>query len=163
IHTPTATLATMAAAASQRSGTPRRGVTVRDGVAAPSRRASCSRASICGHRSRPGSSDWGSSASELTRRRADSSVVMSVDLHTESLAQQCPRAVQLGLARAFGDAEHRGRLAVRITVEGVQYQGIARAVRQPRDRRLDLLDLDGRLEQPLAADVFAVVVRGRLD
>src|SRR5205085_7940671 len=101
IHPPTATLAITAAAASQRGGTARARAG-RGCAAGALRRSALIRASICGHRSRGGSIAGDSSRSELTLRSSALPVpLMSAHLHIQSLAQEFPRAVQLGLARAL--------------------------------------------------------------
>src|ERR1700739_4176530 len=126
IHTPTATLATMAAAASARHATTRRSPACRGaapGAAARGARSALICASICGHRSRPGSIERDSSAIALTLRSCGAwlSSLMSAHLHLESLAQELARPVQLSLARALGDAEHPGCLPVRVTIQRVEH------------------------------------------
>src|SRR6266513_3930 len=158
IHTPTATLATTAAAASQRGGTAR-ARTVRGCAAGALLRSALIRASICGHRSRTGSIAGDSSRSELTLRSSALPVpLMSAHLHIQSLAQQFPRPVQLGLARALRHTQHLGRLPVRVTIHRVQHQRIARAIGQRADRGLDLLHFHRRLECPLECTAPALLV-----
>src|SRR5256885_5589823 len=106
------------------------------------------RASICGHRSRGGSMAGDSSRSELTLRSSALPLpLMSAHLHIQSLAQESARPVQLGLARALRYTQHLGRLPVRVTIQRVQHQRIARALGQGADRGLDLLHLHRRFER----------------
>ena len=91
-------------------------------------------ASICGHRSRRGLDRLRQIAQRAHRMRwFTGESVMSVNLHAESFAQQPARTVQLRLAGALGDAEHLRRLDVRIAVQRVQHQRIARPVGQPTE------------------------------
>src|SRR5580704_19035379 len=163
-HTPTATLATMAAAASQRSRARLwyGGISFAPVSWGAAAWISLRRASICGHRSRLGSMACGRSLSDITLRPPLSPAVMSVDLHVESLAQELARAVQLRLAGALGDAEHLRRLAVRVAVQRMQHQRVAGPVGQRADRALDFLHFHRRLHGPLRRHSF-VVFRHRLD
>src|SRR5437660_8221388 len=166
IHTPTATLATMAAAASEGQSMGRRGPACSRAAAALGACSALIRASICGQRSRPGSIERASWASELTLRSSGAwlSSLMSAHLHFESLAQELARPVQLSLARALGDPEHPGRLAVRVTIQRMQNERIARALGERPDRGLDLAHLDRCLERPLdCASRVLLVLDARLD
>src|ERR1700728_3688939 len=131
---------------------------------APADAGAPSCASICGHRSRPGATDCGRSRSELTARGwFTGESVMSVNLHAEPFAQQPACTMELRFAGALGDAEHLRRLGVRIAVQRVQHQRIARAIGKPGDSRFDLLHLDRSLERPPGRQLSVVVVHGNLD
>src|SRR5579863_6047391 len=96
IHTPTATLATIAAAASQdsRARWRRGGITLAPDTSGAAASNSLIRDSMFGHRSRPGSIERGSSANRVILRSVPSlEPLISAHLHTQSLAQQLARAM----------------------------------------------------------------------
>ena len=71
--------------------------------------------------------------------------------------KQTSRPVQLRLAGAFGQSEHLRRLLVRITVEGVQDERIACAVRQRVNCSFNFPYLHRRLQCPITHRAFIIV------